>query len=95
MEIKLVDKDSLKVFFKYLDKHLRENGVDSSPVFQPMSLEESKLTPELEARFQDGIQRDLTERGWRKLFVAISSDQVLGHIDIRPYPEGIQATAYC
>ncbi|KDM92836.1 hypothetical protein EA58_03505 [Photobacterium galatheae] len=87
MELQLATEHNLDGFFAYLDKHLRENGLGSTPLFQPVSVEASKLTPELEQRFRLAVPREINDLGWRKLFVATKSDAVIGHIDIRPYPD--------
>ena len=87
MEIRLVEEIGLDGFFRYLDRHLRENGSGSAHVFQPMSFEESKLTSALEYSFSSAIRLQLNEPGWRRLFVAVEGDVVLGHIDVRAHPE--------
>lgn len=87
VKIEQIQEENLEQFFQYLDRHLRENGADDFPVFQPISLDDSKVTPEIEARFREGVRKNMEGKSWRRLFVAVNAGDIIGHIDIRPYPD--------
>jgi len=78
----------LDPFMHYLTAHLSENGRNGIALFQPLSQEQSNVDDELKAKFKDGLNKAVGERGWRKLWIAQNEEnQVLGHIDIRSYNE--------
>ncbi|WP_028763510.1 GNAT family N-acetyltransferase [Shewanella colwelliana] len=87
MEIRVATRSDLPAFFEYLDKQIRENGADDFPLFQPMSRDESYLNDAMRTRFTQGIDKMIGESGWRKMWLAMVDDRVVGHIDIRPHPE--------
>lgn len=87
MDIRLAQQDDLAEFFNYLARQIAENGADDSPVFQPMSRAESHLSAVMQSRFSDGLSRDISEQGWRKMLLAFIDGNVVGHIDIRAHAE--------
>jgi RimJ/RimL family protein N-acetyltransferase len=87
VSIRLAEASDLKLFFNYLDKHLRENGKGETAKFQPISSEQSKLNDILRSKFTDGISADYSENGWRRLMIASCGNEIVGHIDIRGYAE--------
>jgi RimJ/RimL family protein N-acetyltransferase len=87
LEIRLARPADLPLFFGYLNSQLLENGLDGTPVFQPMSREESQLNNAMKARFKEGIVKTQGEPGWRTMLLALKDDRIVGHIDIRPHPE--------
>ena len=87
VSIRQAEDNDLELFFCYLDKHLRENGKGETAKFQPISSEQSKVNDTLRSKFTHGISADYGETGWRRLMIAISGNEIVGHIDIRGYAE--------
>ena len=82
------DKSDLDRFFEYLNRHLSENGIGGTPLFQPLSKAQSKLSPAWRAAFENALAKNAGEAGSRKLWVALNENQeIAGHIDIRFYNE--------
>jgi ribosomal protein S18 acetylase RimI-like enzyme len=78
----------LPPFFVYLDDHLRDNGRDGAPLFQPLSRAQSQLPPGLKVAFIEGLAIPVGEPGWRRLWLAVDSrGSIAGHIDLRARPE--------
>jgi len=75
--IRAVDRHDMGAFFAYLDDHLLDNGRDGAPLFQPM--------PRALSSFPLGIA--VGEPGWRRAWVALTHDGILGHVDLRARPE--------
>lgn len=77
-------KERLEDFFEYIAIHISENGQDGSILFLPFSKAQSKLSPELKIKFEEGMNKEYGEMGWRKAWLAINSEnKIVGHIDIR------------
>jgi ribosomal protein S18 acetylase RimI-like enzyme len=88
MKIDELKKEDLSIFFDYLTIHLSENGKHETPLFQPLSVEQSKLNKEWKDKFESGINKKYEDIGWRKIWVATNKEnKIIGHIDIRPYSE--------
>lgn len=88
MKIKLASENDLEKFFKYLEAHLEENGLDGYDLFQPLTKSQSKLSDILRSKFSEGISIESGEIGWRRLWLAVDEqEEVIGHIDIRNHPE--------
>ena len=84
ISIKELNKDNIDDFIQYLTNHLSENGQNGTALFQPLSKEQSVLTKEWKAKFEDGMNKKNDEIGWRKVWVAINKESnIVGHIDIR------------
>jgi ribosomal protein S18 acetylase RimI-like enzyme len=78
----------LPPFFVYLDDHLRDNGRDGAPLFQPLSRAQSQLPPGLRVSFIEGLAIPVGEPGWRRLWLALDArGSIAGHIDLRARPE--------
>jgi len=82
----------LPPFFVYLDDHLRDNGRDGAPLFQPPPLPamraQSQLPPGLKVAFIEGLAIPVGEPGWRRLWLALDArGSIAGHIDLRARPE--------
>jgi ribosomal protein S18 acetylase RimI-like enzyme len=78
----------LPPFFLYLDDHLRDNGRDGAPLFQPLSRAQSQLPPGLKVAFIEGLAIPVGEPGWRRLWLAVDSrGSIAGHVDLRARPE--------
>ncbi len=86
--INQLNKERLNDFFDYLSTHLSENGINETPLFQPLSIEKSMLNDEWKERFKNGLKKDANTAGWRKLWIATNQEnQIVGHVDIRSHNE--------
>jgi ribosomal protein S18 acetylase RimI-like enzyme len=86
--IRAADAADLPAFFVYLDDHLRDNGRDGTPLFQPLSRAQSQLPPGLKVSFINGLNIPVGEPAWRRLWLALDSrGSIAGHIDLRARPE--------
>ena len=88
MNIRPAEAADLPAFFVYLDDHLRDNGRDGAPLFQPLSRVQSQLPPGLKVSFVDGLAMTVGEPRWRRLWLALDPrGSIAGHIDLRARPE--------
>jgi ribosomal protein S18 acetylase RimI-like enzyme len=88
IDIRPADVADLPAFFVYLDDHLRDNGKDGAPLFQPLSRAQSQLPPGVKVFFINGVAIQVGEPGWRRLWLALDSrGSIAGHIDLRARPE--------
>jgi|APTNR8051073442_1049403.scaffolds.fasta_scaffold00553_25 ribosomal protein S18 acetylase RimI-like enzyme len=79
-----LNKERLEDFFQYLAIHISENGLNGTTLFQPLSKQQSTLSNELKSKFENGMNKEYGEIGWRKTWVAINQEnKIVGHIDIR------------
>lgn len=86
LQIAPLKHENLPDFFDYLSIHLSENGQNETPLFHPISPEQSKLNEALKTKFEQGLNKDRSQLGWRKLWVATTQGhQIVGHIDIRAH----------
>jgi len=87
--IRAAEAADLPAFFAYLDDHLRDNGTDGTPRFQPLAQDQSRMPPGLRLSFIKGLTFDVGAPGWRRLWIALGSrGDIVGHIDLRARPEG-------
>jgi RimJ/RimL family protein N-acetyltransferase len=83
-----VGQAGLPAFFAYLDDHLRDNGANGTPLFQPMARSTSRFPAEKKAGFEAGLATPLGQAGWRRVWIALDADgAIAGHIDLRARPE--------
>lgn len=88
MKIRPAEAADLPAFFVYLDDHLRDNGKDGTPLFQPLSRAQSQLPPGLKVSFVEGLPIPVGEPRWRRLWLALDArGAIAGHIDLRARPE--------
>jgi ribosomal protein S18 acetylase RimI-like enzyme len=88
LTIRPADGADLAPFFAYLEDHLRDNGRDGAPLFQPLGREQSHLPPGLRISFIKGLPIAVGEAGWRRLWLALDArGTIAGHIDLRSRPE--------
>ena len=88
LTIRPATEADLAPFFAYLDDHLRDNGRDGTPLFQPLGREQSRLPPGLRIAFIKGLRIAVGEPGWRRLWLALDArGTIAGHIDLRSRPE--------
>ncbi|MET0981624.1 MAG: GNAT family N-acetyltransferase [Telluria sp.] len=86
--IRPVGGEDLPALFVYLDDHLRDNGKDGAPLFQPMARAESGFPIEKRAGFVVGTGAAVGEPGWRRAWFALDADgYICGHVDLRARPE--------
>jgi ribosomal protein S18 acetylase RimI-like enzyme len=85
--IRPVTPDQLPEFFHYLNDHLKDNGLNGAPLFQPLPRERSSFPQDKEAAFARGVRTPVGDAGWRRAWVAQGTDTILGHIDLRARPE--------
>ncbi|MFC5551990.1 GNAT family N-acetyltransferase [Massilia aerilata] len=88
VNIRPADAADLPAFFVYLEDHLRDNGRDGVPLFQPLSRAQSSLPPGLKASFVDGVAIPVGQPRWRRLWLALDArGSIAGHVDLRARPE--------
>ncbi|WP_035372826.1 GNAT family N-acetyltransferase [Pseudoduganella violaceinigra] len=79
--------EELAAFFDYLNDHLRDNGRGGTPLFQPMSRSSAGFPPEKVNGFSTGLHAGFGQQGWRRVWVALTGEQIIGHIDLRSRPD--------
>lgn len=105
MKIEQALKSGLPSLFLYLENQLSENGVDESPIFQPVSRTQNTLPATAKDKFSNGFDINFDSVAWRKLWM-VKDDfgNIKGHIDLRHHGDensmhrvlpGIIMTAYC
>jgi ribosomal protein S18 acetylase RimI-like enzyme len=92
VKIRPADAADLPAFFAYLDDHLRDNGRDGAPLFQPPPAPtmrtHARLPAGLRIAFIKGLDIPVAEPGWRRLWLALDArGSIAGHIDLRARPE--------
>lgn len=86
--IRPAEEADLPAFFAYLDDHLRDNGVDGTPRFQPIGRDQLRTSAGLRLSFIKGLVIPVGEPGWRRLWLALDvRGNIAGHIDLRSRPE--------
>ncbi len=85
--IRPLQSEELAFFFHYLNDHLRDNGRDGAPLFQPMPRASAGFPPDKAASFSTGLQAGFGQQGWRRVWVALNEGEIIGHIDLRSRPE--------
>ena len=88
MIIRPATRDDLPSFFAYLNDHLADNGKGGTALFMPMARGASFFPPDKESAFRTGLDTPVGQPGWRRLWLAMGTDQeIAGHIDLRARPE--------
>jgi ribosomal protein S18 acetylase RimI-like enzyme len=86
--IEALEPGQLPALFAYLDEHLRDNGKNGTPLFQPMARSASTFPAERRAAFANGLATPLGAPGWRRAWVARdATGAIAGHVDLRARPE--------
>jgi RimJ/RimL family protein N-acetyltransferase len=81
-------QEDLPALFAYLDDHLRDNGRDGTPLFQPMARADSAFPVDKRAAFVVGMTTEVGAPGWRRAWIALDeTGAIRGHIDLRARPE--------
>lgn len=89
--IRALDPREAAPFFAYLNDHLRDNGAQGHPLFQPMPRSQSAFPDDKAAAFQRGLGIAVGQPGWRRAWIAAGQDGILGHVDLRARPESATA----
>jgi RimJ/RimL family protein N-acetyltransferase len=90
--IRSVTPADLPALFVYLDDHLRDNGRDGTPLFQPMARAESRWATDKRAAFAIGLGAQVAAPGWRRAWMALdAAGAICGHVDLRARPERASA----
>ena len=88
MKIDVATKSDMPDFFTYLTLQLAENGRGGSPLFQPVSRDDSIVSVPTRQRFMQGVATPVGEPGWRLLWLMKNdTGAIMGHVDIRPYED--------
>ena len=88
MRIESLPASGVDAFSAYLNRHLLDNGSDAHGYFQPMPASASTFTAARAAAFASALDVPLKQAGWRRAWVALSSDSgLVGHVDLRAHPE--------
>ncbi|EAQ67589.1 hypothetical protein MED121_16719 [Marinomonas sp. MED121] len=88
MKIDVATQSDMPDFFTYLTLQLAGNGRGDSPLFQPVSRDDSIVSVPTRQRFMQGVAMPMGEPGWRLLWlVKHETGQIMGHVDIRPYED--------
>jgi len=86
--IQPLEPGQLPALFAYLDEHLRDNGKNGTPLFQPVSRSESTFPANRKAAFANGLATPLGLPGWRRAWIARdATGAIAGHVDLRARPE--------
>lgn len=92
IQIRPAGEADLAPFFAYLDEHLRDNGTDGTPLFQPLPRDQSRMPPGLRLAFIKGLSIPVGQPDWRRLWLALGpTGNIAGHIDLRARPESAAA----
>jgi len=79
-----LNKERLENFFQYLARHISENGLNGTDPFIPLTRQQSELSNELKSKFENGLEKEFGENGWRRTWLAINEENnIVGHADIR------------
>ena len=88
IKIREAGEADLAPFFAYLDDHLRDNGADGTPRFQPLAQDQPRIPAGLRLSFIKGVTFPVGAPGWRRLWLALGpTGDIVGHIDLRARPE--------
>jgi RimJ/RimL family protein N-acetyltransferase len=83
-----LDSSGFDEFLIYVNDHLSENGNAETGYFQPLSKNTSIFPVDRAVAFREGLEAQVGTKGWRRAWVARSRDgEIVGHIDLRAYPE--------
>src|SRR5664279_2132503 len=86
--IRLIDDGNLDAFGRYLEDHLRDNGRDGTPLFQPQSRADAWPLSEKLAQFRIGRTTSVGEPRWRRAWAALdSTGLIFGHVDLRAHAD--------
>nr|WP_315259103.1 GNAT family N-acetyltransferase [uncultured Duganella sp.] len=88
MKIEKLEPAGFAAFLAYLNHHLSDNGQGDNAYFQPLPRAESRFPADKAEGFKNGMQVEIGNAGWRRLWVVRDEDgAIAGHIDLRAHPE--------
>jgi len=88
MTLEPLTDQTLSEFFAYIDAHLKENGVDGTPLFQPQARSLNGFPEEKRDAFREGLAISVGAPKWRRVWLHRDADgRIAGHIDLRGRPE--------
>lgn len=82
-DLRLVD---FQAFADYLNDHLSDNGAEGLPLFQPVARWDSHFQGERATGFRLALDVPALDPGWRRAWVAVSGQMIVGHVDLRAHP---------
>jgi ribosomal protein S18 acetylase RimI-like enzyme len=86
--IRAIAVEQFDSFVAYLEDHVRDNGRDGTPLFQPRPRNVTRLEEDKMASFRAGLQLAIGEAKWRRAWAAFDgSDAIAGHVDLRATPD--------
>lgn len=87
-QVRPLQLEDLPSFLAYLEDHLSDNGQGNTPLFQPLSKRDAKLSDTMQQSFAAGLSRPIDQLGWRRVWVARTKQgTIVGHIDLRAHRE--------
>jgi RimJ/RimL family protein N-acetyltransferase len=90
IDIRAAREEDLDLFFPYLNEHLRDNGMQGTPLFMPMARAASTFGPERQEAFRRALATPFGQPGWRKLWLALTEQgECAAHVDLRARPEAL------
>jgi len=88
IQIVPLQAEGVLLFLAYLNDHLSDNGREQTPLFQPLSPSDSKVSDAMQLSFATGLTLEIDEVGWRRVWVARNElGNIVGHIDLRAHRE--------
>lgn len=88
IEIKQLLADEIEEFFIYLKDHIADNGKANTPLFLPISRNESGMPKGMKDSFKNGLSNSMDRVGWRRILIAKNKGkEIVGHIDLRSYDQ--------
>jgi ribosomal protein S18 acetylase RimI-like enzyme len=85
-EIVPLHADLFPAFKTYLNDHLSDNGVGTTPLFQPLAREDSYFPEDRAEAFKRALNEATDGTGWRRAWVAITPQgRLAGHVDLRSH----------
>ncbi|MBX2875212.1 MAG: GNAT family N-acetyltransferase [Saprospiraceae bacterium] len=88
IQINTLPIEDISLFFTYLEDHLSDNGTSETPLFQPLSREDSSVSEQMKQTFASGLSVPTDQLGWRRVWVARNElGVIVGHVDLRAHRE--------
>jgi len=86
--IRAIELEQFDSFVVYLEDHLKDNGRDGTPLFQPRSRGDTRLDADRIAAFRAGLEVEVGASTWRRAWAAFDGkDAIAGHVDLRAIPD--------
>jgi hypothetical protein len=75
-----------QTFADYLNDHLSDNGAEGLPLFQPIARSDCHFQGDRAAGFRCALDVQALDPGWRRVWVAVLDQAMVGHVDLRAHP---------